>query len=148
MNFNWIFFLLYLLLLLLLLLYLYRFFWRCFWCIRLDWPTRSWIHDWVNLNININQLTEASFSSWVLFMINKNINIVSKRGPNRVRTSDLLICSQMLYHWAMDPIVLFLFSFYYYVFWIEIANVNYYVFPFELRLRVQFTFMKEEFDGL
>lgn len=26
-----------------------------------------------------------------------------KKGPNRVRTGDLLICSQMLYHWAMDP---------------------------------------------
>ena len=26
-----------------------------------------------------------------------------QRGPNRVRTGDLLICSQMLYHWAMDP---------------------------------------------
>lgn len=27
----------------------------------------------------------------------------SGKGPNRVRTGDLLICSQMLYHWAMDP---------------------------------------------
>ena len=27
------------------------------------------------------------------------------KGPNRVRTGDLLICSQMLYHWAMDPLL-------------------------------------------
>ena len=25
------------------------------------------------------------------------------QGPYRVRTGDLLICSQMLYHWAKDP---------------------------------------------
>ena len=34
----------------------------------------------------------------------KIIKICEKgKGPNRVRTGDLLICSQMLYHWAMDP---------------------------------------------
>ena len=30
--------------------------------------------------------------------------IFKNKGPNRVRTGDLLICSQLLYHWAMDPI--------------------------------------------
>lgn len=38
--------------------------------------------------------------------IKKNWKKNNIYGPNRVRTGDLLICSQMLYYWAMDPFVL------------------------------------------
>ena len=41
------------------------------------------------------------YLSWTHDIGEKNTK--RKRGPNRVRTGDLLICSQMLYHWAMDP---------------------------------------------
>jgi hypothetical protein len=34
------------------------------------------------------------------------IKVKNSKGPNRVRTGDLLICSQLLYHWAMDPFCL------------------------------------------
>ena len=33
-------------------------------------------------------------------IINQHVWI---EGPSQVQTGDLLICSQMLYHWAMDP---------------------------------------------
>jgi hypothetical protein len=57
------------------------------------------------LFVQIIQLREINWDSEFIITLNKYNKIKSKleKGPNRVRTGDLLICSQMLYHWAMDP---------------------------------------------
>ena len=51
---------------------------------------------WLNIFIDTNTRTKLGFKTF-------SSKRGREKGPYRVRTGDLLICSQMLYHWAKDP---------------------------------------------
>lgn len=58
------------------------------------------VYEWGQSSFSIpTRKKKSKWHDFIWFFFKKNY----RGGPNRVRTGDLLICSQMLYHWAMDP---------------------------------------------
>ena len=87
---------------------------HCTPCSRSKFFLSSFFRPWANRctwsKICEGFLSLAPFSKIIIIIIIiimnccQNVSRKSKlTGRNRDRTGDLLICSQMVYHWAMDP---------------------------------------------